>query len=245
MPWTFFSAIRLRYPWLILTCLILAGGLLAIFYNTGKNLPVAGVISSDLNDRVIVVDAGHGGFDPGAVGVTGVLEKDIALDVSQKLTSLLEMSGAKVVCTRTGDEALGNNKKEDIRKRAEMAVDSGCDIFLSIQANSIPNAKLRGAQVFYHPNSQEGYRLADNVQNEIIRVLKNTKRQALPIKDVFLLKNLAMPAVVVEVGFLSNAEEEALLKDADYQNRMAWSVYSGIVNYFAGDAATDRIIEGQ
>jgi len=242
MPWTFFSAIRLRYPWLVLTCFVLVGGLFAALYSAGKDLPVAGVISSDLNTHVIVIDAGHGGFDPGAVGATGVLEKDIALAVSQKVAALLEMSGAKVICTRTTDEALGNTKKEDIHNRADMVVESNCDIFVTIQANSIPDAKLRGAQVFYHPNSQEGFRLADNVQKEIIRVLNNTKRQALPISDVFLLKNLAIPAVVVEVGFLSNAEEEALLQDADYQNRMAWSIYSGIVNYFAGDTATDRIL---
>lgn len=239
MHWTFFSAIRLRYSWLVIACLALAGGVLGFIYQAGKSLPAA-VVSHDIADQVIVIDAGHGGFDPGAVGVNGVLEKDVALAIAKQVAALLEMSGAEVIVTRDSDKALADNKRDDIHKRAEIAQNSKASIFLTIQANSIPNPKWHGAQVFYHPDSQEGFRLADNVQREMIRVLQNTDRVALPIKTVYLLNHLEIPAVVVEVGFLSNPEEEQALTEEDYQNRMAWSIYNGIVNYFAGDPAISQ-----
>ncbi|MEG1538291.1 MAG: N-acetylmuramoyl-L-alanine amidase, partial [Clostridiales bacterium] len=200
-----------------------------------RNLPVPALVALGLDDLTIVVDAGHGGADPGAVGVTGTLEKEVDLAIANRLADLLESSGVEVIQTREMDEMIAKNKTEDIHKRAEIACEAQANLFITVHANSIPQKNLQGAQVFYHPDSPEGCRLAGNIQDEIRRVMGNTNRKILAKNDIFLLNHLAIPAVLVEVGFLSNQEEEALLQDPEYQNRMAWCIYSGLVNFLAGD----------
>ena len=99
--------------------------------------------------KTIVIDAGHGGFDPGAVGVSGLLEKDVNLAISQRVAALLRQVGATVVETRTEDEALAETKRADMYRRVEIAEECGAELFITIQANSIPQQQYRGAQVFY------------------------------------------------------------------------------------------------
>lgn len=232
MPKTFFATIRLRYSLFASLLIVLAVAVVVSLYHIGNHLPVPGLIAQGLEDTVIVIDAGHGGADPGAVGVTGSLEKDVDLAIAQRVAELLEMSGAKVVETRQQDEMIADTKTEDIHRRAQIALEAQADLFITIHANSIPQKSLHGAQVFYHPDSEEGLQLAKDIQAEISRVMGNTERQALSKKDIFLLNNLTIPAVLVEVGFLSNEEEESLLQDSEYRNRMAWCIYAGIAHSF-------------
>lgn len=242
MPKTFFATIRVRYSLFATLLILLAIAVVISLYYVGNHLPVPGLIAQGLEDSVIVIDAGHGGADPGAVGISGTLEKDIDLAIAQRVAELLEMSGATVVETRQQDEMIASTKTADIHRRAEIALEAQADLFVTIHANSIPQASLHGAQVFYHPDSAEGLQLAEEIQAEITRVMGNTDRQALSKKDIFLLNNLTIPAVLVEVGFLSNEQEESLLQDREYQNRMAWCIYAGIAGSFAGEGGQREVI---
>ena len=183
--------------------------------------------------KVIVIDAGHGGFDPGAIGGAGTLEKDVNLAVSRRVAALLRQVGAKVVETRTDDAAIAETKREDIRRRVAIAEEAEADLFITIQANSIPQAQYRGGQVFYAAGSTEGKGLSESIQQSLASVLQNTDRQAKSIQNIYVVNNLAIPSIVVEVGFLSNPEEEKLLADPGYQQLAAYAVFLGIIGYYA------------
>jgi N-acetylmuramoyl-L-alanine amidase len=192
-----------------------------------------------LAGKIIVIDPGHGGYDPGKVGVSGVLEKDINLAIAKKLAQIVRGSGATVVLTREQDvdlvtEGEGTKKKRDLDNRLKIVEDVGADLYVGIQANAL-GTRWTGAQTFYMENNVDGRNLALSIQGEIRRQLKNTDRKALRLKEEtsYILRNLNhLPAVLVEVGFLSNKEEEKLLNDPVYQEKMAMAIYSGIVKYF-------------
>ncbi|WP_058486040.1 N-acetylmuramoyl-L-alanine amidase CwlD [Defluviitalea phaphyphila] len=188
--------------------------------------------------RVIVIDPGHGGFDPGKLGTNGVHEKDINLAIALKLQSYLEQSGAYVIITRNTDEGLNeegdtNKKSSDMRRRKELINSSEADILISIHQNSFTQSKYKGAQVFYHGHSKEGERLAKSIQNKFKEFVDATnKREAKANTDYYILRTTEIPAVIVECGFLSNPEEEANLNNEIYQEKVAWAIYAGIVDYF-------------
>ncbi|MGB9886582.1 MAG: N-acetylmuramoyl-L-alanine amidase [Moorellales bacterium] len=189
--------------------------------------------------RAVVVDPGHGGVDPGAVGPAGTREKDITLAISLRLRDLLVKAGASVAMTRETDvdlgtpgKPLGARKREDLDRRIALAREHRAEIYLGIQANAF-GSRWSGAQTFYDPGSVEGRLLAEAIQAELVRILGNTNRRARPL-DLYLLRNLPVPAaVIVEVGFLSNPQEERLLNDPYYQQKVAVAVYSGVVRYLA------------
>lgn len=191
-----------------------------------------------LVDKVIVIDPGHGGYDPGKVGVSGTLEKDVNLAIAQKLAGLINGSGAKAVLTRDKDvdlvtEGEGTRKKRDLDNRLKIVKEAKADLYVGIQANAL-GSRWTGAQTFYIEKNEEGRKLALSIQDEIRRQLKNTKRKAIKIREEssYMLRNLThLPSTLVEVGFLSNREEEQLLNDPHYQQRMAVAIYSGIVKY--------------
>ena len=192
----------------------------------------------------IVVDAGHGGEDGGA-SKGDVVEAAITLAISQQVERQLKRRGATVVMTRTTDGdvltehasseragTLRERKKQDIYLRKDIVEKEQPNIFVTIHANAIPETKWRGAQVFFHKDGHaDGEILAKNIQQSIRTNLKNTDREALSIKEVYLLKKVQIPAVLVETGFISNDEERALLIDKDYQKKMADSIVEGIENY--------------
>jgi len=188
--------------------------------------------------HVIVIDPGHGGFDPGKVGINGKDEKDINLSIALKLQAYLEQSGAYVVITRNTDEGLnekGDTKKKssDMRRRKELINSSEGDILVSIHQNSFSQSKYKGAQVFYHGHSIEGERLAKIIQNQLKEFVDPTnKREAKANTDYYVLKTTEVPAVIVECGFLTNPEEESNLNNETYQEKIAWAIYVGIVDYF-------------
>lgn len=231
---------RLRKRYLVLSCIIIA--LLAIAYtNVTERMAMTTIdaMSWSLSNKVIVVDPGHGGIDPGAKGTTGLEEKEITLAVAKKLKTLLSQAGAVVVMTRETDTDLSDpelsgytvRKRQDLKRRAQIANDKKANVYIAIHGNSFPQSQYRGAQVFYQRGSEPSKLLADSIQAEFIETLKNTDRVAK--EDTFItIRETNMPAVISEIGFLSNPQEEKLLKDPAYQDKIAWSVYAGLVKYF-------------
>lgn len=234
MQFIFFRAIKmprfLMPALIIITALGVAGYYYLSYYVLNKEIDA---ISWSIANKVIVIDAGHGGIDPGAVGPSGSFEKDVNLAVAKRLCENLSQSGAIVIMTREDDNSYSNKKKADLDARIALAENHQADIFVSIQANAIQSSRWSGAQTFYHPRSEEGARLAVCIQQEMVRILKNTKREARPHTEAYILRQLTMPTVVVEVGFMSNPQEEKMLNDPHYQGRLAWSIYAGIVKYYS------------
>lgn len=185
----------------------------------------------------IVVDAGHGGSDPGKVGVNDALEKDINLALALKLKDLLEKKDIEVVLTRDSDSGLypadaTNKKASDMQKRCEIITEANPVFTVSLHQNSYTTPDIKGAQVFYYGQSQKGEELANILQESLIsRVDPENKRTAKANESYYLLKKTPTPTVIVECGFLSNPTEADLLLDADYQNKLARAIYMGIIEY--------------
>ncbi len=190
-----------------------------------------------LTNRVVFIDPGHGGRDPGAVGRQGENEDKINLEISLRLKRLVEEGGGIAILTRDGDYGLyspdaPNKKREDLQKRRIIADESGSVINIIIHLNSFPQTKYYGAQTFYHRGSQESQRFALILQEELRRVLdENNYRQPKADDSIYLLKGNQAPTVLVECGFLSNPKEEQLLNQEQYQEKVAWAIYSGILRY--------------
>jgi N-acetylmuramoyl-L-alanine amidase len=188
--------------------------------------------------RVIVIDAGHGGRDPGKVGASGAYEKDLNLKIAAKLQAYLEQSGSYVLMTRIDDEGLyqesdPNKKRADLKHRKEIINMGQADIMISIHQNSFVESKYKGAQVFYHNSSTEGMKMAQYIQSEIKTFVDpSNNRQSKANTDYYILKTTDIPAVIVECGFLSNEQEEANLSTEQYQEKIAWAIYMGLVKYF-------------
>ncbi|MEN1970660.1 N-acetylmuramoyl-L-alanine amidase CwlD [Lentibacillus sp. N15] len=204
------------------------------------SLPLAG--------KTIVIDPGHGGPDGGAKGKDDTQEKEITLTVAKKLQNYLQQSGALVYLTREADtdladkdtSGLSRRKSEDIRKRLAFIQEKGADFFVSVHLNAIPAAQWHGAQTFYYPKYEQSKHLAKMIQSEVTRNLENTNRQALALNTVYLLKHAEVPGALVEIGFLSNEQERELLKQDDYQLKMASSIYEGILRYVTEDAEKEK-----
>lgn len=188
---------------------------------------------------VIVLDAGHGGMDPGKVGISGVQEKEINLAIAKKLRTLLEQDGVRVVMTRETDDGLysaesQNKKRDDMKARVNIITEAGADFVVSIHQNSFPSESCKGAQVFYYKDSEESKALAEALQKAFPEVLKDdNRRQAKANSDYFLLRKTACPIVIAECGFLSNASEEALLATEEYQKKVAEALHLGILRYMS------------
>ena len=159
-----------------------------------------------LAKKIILIDAGHGGWDPGKVAENNICEKDINLSIAKKLKEYLEQNGAFVLII---------------------------DMMISVHQNSFPEKNVHGAQVFYYKNSNEGKKLADCIQTQLKNNLdKNNNRAAKINSSYFILKKIIKPSVIVECGFLSNDNELENLLDDDYQNKIAWGIYLGILDYY-------------
>ena len=181
----------------------------------------------------IVIDPGHGGWDPGMVG-DAAKEKDVNLAAGMKLAEYCRAAGASVTLTRQEDAALAESKREDLQARADLGREA--DIFISLHCNSfVAGPAQHGAQVFYAAGNEEGQRLAEALQLSLRDRIGTTDRNALPHPDSYLLRNLEGPAVIVEMGFLSNAAEEERLAASAYQWDLAWALFSGIADYLAAE----------
>ena len=196
-----------------------------------------------LSGKVIILDPGHGGIDGGAVSKGGLLEKDLTLNISLKLRDYLQEAGALVFMTREEDKDLANagtkrvrhRKAEDLKRRVELINTTGGDLFISVHLNAIPSPRWRGAQTFYYMPNKNNEVIAKFIQDELRYNLENTERLAKPIDNIFLLKHAEIPGALVEVGFLSNADEAALLETEKYQQKVAASIYQGLMRYFTNE----------
>ena len=193
-----------------------------------------------LSQKVIIVDPGHGGFDPGKPGIHGEDEKHINLKIALLLKAYLEDSGATVVMTRTTDDDVDGmdgvkHKSKDMVERKKLC--EGGDIVVSIHQNSFTQSSVHGAQTFYNGKSEKGKKLAEMIQNAIKTYTDETnKRQAKSNTNYYVLKATHIPAVIVECGFLTNPEEEEKLNSQAYQDKMAYGIYQGIIQYFEQQA---------
>lgn len=203
------------------------------------------VFSPAETNKTLVIDAGHGGFDGGAVGASGITEQDINLSISQMVYQLSYFFGQKAVMTRTDTNALNynanlsisQNKINDIHAREDITNSTENPIFMSIHLNKFEQSKYFGAQVFYSKNNSDSKIFAENMQSNLVLGIKNdnirTAKQA--ANTIYLMKMLKCPAIVVECGFLSNPKEEQLLCSEDYQKQLAICIYSGYENYLNGE----------
>ena len=196
-------------------------------------LPVTG--------KTIVLDAGHGYPDEGAESATGITEASINLILTKKVQTLLEQSGCKVVLTRSDENGiydLGANtirekKVSDIKNRVKIGNESSADAFISIHLNKIPQSQYYGWQAFFKSNNEKSEELAKSLQEELnASIQKENKREALKITGKYIIEHVEIPIAIVECGFLSNPEESQLLQQDEYQNKIAWGIYNGIMDYF-------------
>lgn len=204
-------------------------------------------IPTPLAGKVIVLDPGHGGADGGAQGKDNTKEKGITLEVAKKARDYLQQAGALVYLTRETDtdlagedvQGLSKRKSIDIRNRLTFIHEKEADLFVTIHLNALPSEQWSGAQTFYTGSLPENKHLATMIQDEIIRNLENTKRVPLEINHMYLLKHAEVPSALVEIGFLSNEAERELLKDKTYQQKMAASIYQGIIRYVTEEVEED------
>jgi len=194
-------------------------------------------LSKKYTGVTIVVDPGHGGRDPGKVGINGALEKDINLAIALLLRDFLEDKGINVIMTRTEDVGLysesdTNKKRADLNKRIEIINSSNALFAVSIHQNSFSQENIRGAQVFYYANSEQGRILAETLQEHIKETLKDgNHRKAKSNTIYYMLKHTKCPFVIVECGYLTNRAEASLLINPEYQEKMAKAIGEGILKY--------------
>lgn len=193
---------------------------------------------STISGKKIVIDAGHGGIDPGTRSKTGLLEKDLNLDIALKLKRHLAMVGVYCVMIRETDRDFSDSntdfstkKRRDLSYRTRTANQSRADIYLSIHANSFPQSIYRGAQTFFEKSDPNSKHLAEAIQNQFLKRLKPNRRRA-RVGDYRVLNDTVMTGVMIEVGFLSNPEEAELLADEGYREQVAKAIFLGVVDYF-------------
>lgn len=209
--------------------------------NSKKEIKTIETVALPVDNKVIVIDAGHGVPDEGAESSNGTTEAESNLKIALKLQNLLEQSGATVILTRSDENAiydidsttLKEKKISDIHNRVKIGNESSADIFVSIHLNKIPQEQYWGWQTFYKQESEEGQKLATSIQNSLNNsIQKENKRVPMKIDNIYIIKHIEIPTTIVECGFLSNPEEEQLLLTDEYQNKLAWGIYTGIMDYF-------------
>ncbi|MEG1743227.1 MAG: N-acetylmuramoyl-L-alanine amidase, partial [Clostridia bacterium] len=195
------------------------------------------ILGQTKNTFTIIIDAGHGGEDPGAVA-NGISEKNINLAISKKLKDFFSMTDINVVLTRIDDKLLYKSGEEskkkfyDLRNRLNISNEYPDSIFVSIHCNKFPIEKYNGLQVFYSLSNEKSLLLADSVQKLSKLVMPLNNREIKMGNNIFILEQILTPAIFVECGFISNLEESIRLSTDEYQNKLSFSIYCGIVNYF-------------
>ena len=183
----------------------------------------------------VVIDAGHGGIDGGSVGANGTIESELNLIYAQKLTKFLENFGINVINTRTNNNGLydapdEDYKLDDMEKRVEIINNCGAQLLISIHMNKYTSSGENGAQVFFKQEDEDSEKLANSIKDILVANFDNARELTLA-GDYYILNETEPIGVIVECGFLSNPTEEKLLKDEEYQNKMCYSIYAGIINY--------------
>ncbi len=226
----------------LLLLMLVAAGLIV---RGGRRLMTA--VSSDRVEApdagpCVVIDAGHGGNDPGKVGIDGSLEKDINLQIALKLQKFLQMQDVEVILTRDSDRGLydegaSNKKVQDMKNRVALIEKHQPDLVVSIHQNSYHEEYVHGAQVFYYATSNRSKELAECIQRVIAAKLdRDNARQAKANDSYYLLKKTSVPTVIVECGFLSNYEEAQKLSSEFYQEKAAWAIHLAVLQWLNGSA---------
>lgn len=197
--------------------------------------------ATPVSGKTVVLDAGHGVPDEGAQSSNGTTEAETNLKITLKVQNLLEQSGCNVILTRSDENAiydldaqtLKQKKISDIHNRVKIGNESSADIFVSIHLNKIPQQQYYGWQCFYKPNDENSIKLAKLLQENLNKsIQKENKRVAMKLDTVYIMKHVEIPISIVECGFLSNPEEEKQLLENTYQDKLAWGIYNGIIEYF-------------
>ena len=215
----------------MMVLLLILAGLLSLSKNLQKYVSSGNVVAAG---KVIVIDSGHGGDDPGKIGINQAKEKDVNLKIAKKVKKRLKKEGWKVVMTREedvmlGDAQKGNRKIHDMKARVELFNKTMPAMAVSIHQNSYQEAEIHGAQVFYYSHSQDGKRMAETMQRALLMADEENTRQAKGNDTYYLLKRTEVPTIIVECGFLSNPQEAEKLTEDGYQKKLAQAITSGII----------------
>ncbi len=190
----------------------------------------------------VIIDAGHGGEDSGAISVKGDYEKDINLNISITLEKLLKLNGFKTRMIRTEDKSvhttdpinstIRERKVSDIHNRVDIANSDKNNILISIHQNHFTESKYNGTQIFYSKNHYESKNLAETIRLSVTSLVQqDNKRENKEAEGIYLLDHAEVPAIIIECGFLSNPQESELLNQKSYQNNMAYCIFLGILEY--------------
>ena len=219
-------------------------GIFAYSYQFSKiklNTKTFDTTATPVSGKIVVLDAGHGTPDEGASSSNGVTEAEINLKIALKVQTLLEESGCTVILTRSDSNAiysldsdtLREKKVSDIKNRVKIGNTSSADIFVSIHLNKIAQQQYYGWQCFYKDKNEQSEKLAKSLQKNLNEsIQKENNRIAMKINNIYIVKNVEIPLSIVECGFLSNQQEEKELQLDEYQNKLAWGIYNGIIDYF-------------
>ncbi|MDE7083543.1 MAG: N-acetylmuramoyl-L-alanine amidase [Clostridia bacterium] len=219
---------------ILAVCLIVAAGVVI-----GVCCGVAAASTAATTEKVIVIDAGHGGIDAGVHGVeTGAKESDINLAIAKKLKGYFAVAGFKVVMTRNDNGGLyglstSGFKMRDMKKRKQIIEDSKADMVISVHQNSCPIPSRRGGTVFFDKTSECGKALADAIQNSLNNMEECVKKNTALAGDYYMLKCTENPSVIVECGFMTNADDDRLLSTDAYQDKIAYAIFKGAVSYYS------------
>lgn len=206
-----------------------------------NNLEIKPVSSIPISNHTIILDAGHGFPDGGATGEDGSIESEINLKLILKLQKLLESANCNVILTRSDEngiydassDTIRKQKVSDMKNRVEIANNSNAEIFLSIHMNKLEQSQYSGWQTFYKNSDETSKEIASNIQTSLNGFIKKENNRTIKsISGIYLTKNVKIPLVLVECGFLSNSEENKLLQTDEYQDQLAWSIYIGLIDYF-------------
>ncbi|HKM33925.1 MAG TPA: N-acetylmuramoyl-L-alanine amidase [Lachnospiraceae bacterium] len=198
---------------------------------------ISTTVAKVMDGPCVVIDAGHGGNDPGKVGINGALEKELNLEIAKLVKKYLEADDIRVVMTRENDEGLYNphvssKKVQDMKERIKIIEENNPLVTVSIHQNSYPEEYVHGAQVFYYTNSVEGKKLAEKIQIRLVTGADTENNRQIKANDsYYLLKKTKTPIVIVECGFLSNNKEAEKLASKEYQGEIAWEIHLGIIQY--------------
>jgi len=207
-----------------------------------NNLETVQTVALPVDKKVIIIDARTSESQMRARKVAlGTTEAESNLKIALKVQNLLEQSGATVILTRSDENSiydidsktLRQKKISDIHNRVKIGNESSADVFVSIHLNKIPQQQYWGWQTFYKQESAEGQKLYNCIQNSLNETIqRENTRTPMKIDNIYIIKHVEIPTTIVECGFLSNPEEEQLLLTDDYQNKLAWGIYTGIMDYF-------------
>ena len=208
-----------------------------VFFTQPVKETVGNAMQQEQEGLCVVIDAGHGGDDPGKIGINGAKEKDVNLSIARRVKDYLEKEDIRVVMTRETEDGLydadaSHKKVQDMKRRIAIIEETAPDLTVSIHQNSYPEEYVHGAQVFYYEGSVEGQELADKIQKRLIEGADpENKRQIKANSSYYLLKKTKIPIVIVECGFLSNRTEAEALCSDEYQDCIAWEITLGILQY--------------